>query len=62
MDEADHGDYAALQAWGWQEIGEVRREPAEAVLRALVLPVGQRTAAVPGGPAHDTHTQRPDVT
>ena len=62
VDEADHGVYAALQAWGWQEIGEVRRAPAGSVLRALVLPVGQRTAAVPGGLAHNTRTQRPDVT
>ncbi|MFI1396019.1 hypothetical protein [Streptomyces sp. NPDC020681] len=55
------GDRAALatfQSWGWQEIGEVHRPPGPAVFRALVLPIGQRTAATPDGLAHNARTQR----
>jgi hypothetical protein len=62
VNQGDQAFYTALRAWGWQEIGEVRRAPTEAVLRALVLPIGERTQAVPGGLVHDIHTQRPEVT
>jgi hypothetical protein len=30
------------------------------VLRALILALGERTAAVPDGLAHDDRTQRPE--
>ena len=62
VDPADHGVYAAFRSWGWQEIGEVRRTAEEVVLRAMVLPLGERTAEVPGGLVHNVRTQRPDVT
>ena len=65
--QEDHAAYAAFQSWNWQEIGEVRRPddgaaPGGGVLRALVLQVGARTAAIPGGLTHNNHTQRPDIT
>lgn len=50
---------AALKAWGWQEVGQVRRSsPGPPVLRALVLPLGERTAEHPDGLAHNDRTQR----
>lgn len=61
VQQADHAAYAAFQSWGWQEIGEVHRAPDAVVLRALVLQLGARTKASPGGLTHNTHTQRPDV-
>ncbi|MEI5098480.1 hypothetical protein RB200_07125 [Streptomyces sp. PmtG] len=50
---------AAFEAWGWQEVGQVHRSlPDPTVLRALVLPLGQRTAEHPDGLAHNARTQR----
>ncbi|MFF3456734.1 hypothetical protein ACFYXH_20840 [Streptomyces sp. NPDC002730] len=60
VDQADRATYAAFQSWGWQEIGEVRRPPGPAVTRALVLALGERTAATPDGLAHNARTQRPE--
>jgi GNAT superfamily N-acetyltransferase len=60
VDEADRATYAAFRSWGWQEIGEVRRAPGPTVLRALVLPLGEWTAAQPDGLAHNPRTQRPE--
>ncbi|MFC5800950.1 GNAT family N-acetyltransferase [Streptomyces formicae] len=57
---ADRAAHAAFRSWGWQEIGEVHRPPGPTVLRALVLPLGKRTAANPDGLAHDARTQRPE--
>jgi Acetyltransferase (GNAT) family len=62
VEQREHQVYAAFQYWGWQEIGEVRHEGDPTVRRALVLPIGERTTAVPGGLVHDARTQRPDVT
>jgi hypothetical protein len=62
VDPADHGVHAAFRSWGWQEIGEVRRTAEAVVLRAMVLPLGERTAEAPGGLVHNVRTQRPDVT
>ena len=60
LDEDDHATYNAFLSWGWQQIGEVHRSPGPAVLRALILVLGERTAAVPDGLAHDARTQRPE--
>jgi hypothetical protein len=57
----------AFLSWGWQDIGTIRRPPDPTalrpsdpvLLRALVLPIGPRTAARPDGLAHDNRTQRP---
>ncbi|MFE7777124.1 hypothetical protein ACFU5O_25175 [Streptomyces sp. NPDC057445] len=57
---ADRSAHAAFQSWGWQQIGEVHRPHDQAVLRAMVLPLGKRTAAVPDGLAHNARTQRPE--
>lgn len=59
VDQTDRAAYAAYRSWGWQEIGEVRRPPGPAVLRAMVLALGERTEARPDGLAHDARTQRP---
>ena len=59
LDQADDGGLVVFRAWGWQEIGEVRRPADQAVLRALVLPLGDRTHAAPDGLAHNARTQRP---
>ncbi|WP_240436665.1 hypothetical protein [Streptomyces sporangiiformans] len=60
VDQADSASLAAFLFWGWQDIGEVRRPSGPAVLRALVLPLGPRTAARPDGLGHDNRTQRHD--
>ncbi|WP_329314877.1 hypothetical protein [Streptomyces sp. NBC_01262] len=60
LDQDDHAAYSAFLSWGWQQIGEVHRSPGPAVLRALILALGERTAAVPDGLAHDDRTQRPE--
>ncbi|QMU80347.1 hypothetical protein GXW83_17295 [Streptacidiphilus sp. PB12-B1b] len=62
VEQGEHQVFAAFQSWGWQEIGEVRRAGDPLVRRAMVLPLGARSTAVPGGLAHDVRTQRPDVT
>jgi hypothetical protein len=41
IDDDAFGGFAAL---GWQQIGEIHRPSGPAVLRALVLPLGERTA------------------
>ncbi|WP_246113472.1 GNAT family N-acetyltransferase [Streptomyces montanus] len=60
VDQADSASLDAFLFWGWQDIGEVRRPSGPAVLRALVLPLGPRTAARPDGLGHDNRTQRHD--
>ncbi|MDF3149407.1 MULTISPECIES: hypothetical protein [unclassified Streptomyces] len=68
VDQADAPAWDTFQSWGWQDIGAIRRPPdpmvlrpsAPVVLRALVLPLGPRTAARPDGLAHENRTQRPD--
>ena len=59
LDQADGSALGVFRAWGWQEIGEVHRPTDQAALRALVLPLGERTRATPDGLAHNAHTQRP---
>ncbi|WJV47213.1 hypothetical protein [Streptomyces flavofungini] len=60
VEQADHRAHAAFQAWGWEDIGQVRRPSGPAVLRALVLPLGERAADRPDGLAHNARTQRPE--
>jgi GNAT superfamily N-acetyltransferase len=60
LDKDDHAAYSAFRSWGWQQVGVVHRSPGPAVLRALILVLGERTAAVPDGLAHDARTQRPE--
>ncbi|MEF3118181.1 hypothetical protein [Streptomyces chrestomyceticus] len=55
VDQADHAAHSAFQAWGWQDIGQVRRPSGPAALRALVLPLGERQSF-----AHDARTPRPE--
>ncbi|MFG3262369.1 MULTISPECIES: hypothetical protein [Streptomyces] len=42
---------AGFRSRGWHDIGVVYRPPGPTVLRALVLPRGERTAAQPGEPS-----------
>ncbi|MDX6312918.1 MAG: hypothetical protein QOF44_2382 [Streptomyces sp.] len=51
VDQANRTAFTAFRSWGWREIGEVHKPPGHAVLRALVFPVGEPTAAKPGIPA-----------
>jgi hypothetical protein len=51
--------YAAFRSWGWQDIGEFHLPPDTTVLRALTLPMGDRSAANPDGLAHNAGTERP---
>lgn len=60
VDRVDGSSLAAFRASGWQEIGEVRRSPGATVLRALVLPLEERTATESDGPAHHPRTRRPE--
>lgn len=59
VDRADRPTLAALRSWGWLDIGEIWRPISARVLRALVLPVGERTAARLEGLAHDAWTRWP---
>lgn len=55
----DHPALAALCSWGWLDVGEIWRPVSATLLRALVLPVGERTAARPAGLAHGAWTRWP---
>ncbi|MEV7340680.1 hypothetical protein [Streptomyces sp. NPDC093544] len=61
-DPSDRTARAAFENWGWQEVGRIHRPstPGPAVLRVLVLPLGERSAAHPDGLAHNDRTQRPE--
>jgi hypothetical protein len=59
LNQADPVASAAFRAWGWQDIGEFHRPQDGAVLRALTLPMGERSAANPDGLTHNTETERP---
>ncbi|WP_369193816.1 hypothetical protein [Streptomyces djakartensis] len=70
IDPADARAYDAFRSWGWQDIGAIDRPtdstalrpPPSVPMRALVLPIGQRTpgeAVRTDGLAHDNRTQRP---
>ncbi|MDG4856861.1 hypothetical protein P8605_01575 [Streptomyces sp. T-3] len=60
VDRSDRTACAALQSWGWQDVGELHQElPGPTVLRILALPLGERTAEHPDGLTHNDRTQRP---
>jgi ribosomal protein S18 acetylase RimI-like enzyme len=60
VDAANHAAVEAFRAWGWQEIGEVRRPVGPPVLSLLILALGERSADRPDGLAHNDQTQRPE--
>ncbi|GAA3903152.1 hypothetical protein GCM10023084_64540 [Streptomyces lacrimifluminis] len=56
VDRTDHPALAAVRSWGWLDVGELRRPAGPTTFRALVLPVGEQSAArleglveMPGG-------------
>jgi hypothetical protein len=59
VDRADHPALTALRSWGWLDVGEVWRPISAKLLRVLVLPVGERTAARLEDLAHDAWTRWP---
>ncbi|MFI1401122.1 hypothetical protein [Streptomyces sp. NPDC020681] len=59
VDEADHPSLAAFRFWGWRDIGDVRRPTGPTVFRALVLPLGERTAVRLDGLARHAWTRWP---
>ncbi|WP_369244785.1 hypothetical protein [Streptomyces sp. R41] len=60
VDRADHPALTALRSWGWLDVGEIWRPVSATLLRVLVLPVGERTAARLEGLAHDAWTRWPE--
>lgn len=59
VDQNDHPTLASLRSWGWLDLGEVWRPAGPTMLRALVLPLGERTTARLEGLAHDAWTRWP---
>ncbi|MCX5334301.1 hypothetical protein [Streptomyces sp. NBC_00140] len=59
VDQADHPALAALRSWGWLDVGEIWKPISATLLRALVLPVGERTTVRLGGLAHDAWIRWP---
>ncbi|WP_369250641.1 hypothetical protein [Streptomyces sp. R41] len=59
VDGADHPTLAALRSWGWLDVGEIWKPITARLLRVLVLPVGERTAARLEELAHDAWTRWP---
>lgn len=53
VDRSDHPALAALRSWGWLDVGDIWRPISATLLRALVLPVGERTGARSAGLDHD---------
>ncbi|MGW0831045.1 hypothetical protein [Streptomyces prunicolor] len=60
VDPDDHPALASLRSWGWLDAGEIWRPMSAALLRVLVLPRGERTAAGLDDLAHDARTRRPE--
>ncbi len=59
-DPDDHPTLASLRSWGWLDAGEIWRPMSAALLRVLVLPLGERTAARLDDLAHDARTRWPE--
>ncbi len=59
VDRTHRAACAGFRSRGWRDIGVVYRTPGPAVLRVLVLPLGERTAAPPGDLGHHARIQRP---
>lgn len=58
-DPDDHPTLASLRSWGWLDVGEIWRPLSATLLRALVLPRGERTAARLDDLAHEAWTRWP---
>ncbi|MFM9448407.1 hypothetical protein [Streptomyces acidiscabies] len=58
-DPDDHPTLASLRSWGWRDVGEMRRPAGPTMVRALVLPLGERTTARLEDLAHDAWTRWP---
>jgi len=59
VDRADHLALASLRSWGWLDVEEIWKAITATLLRVLVRPVGERTAATLKGLAHDAWTRWP---
>ncbi|WP_369276337.1 hypothetical protein AB5J55_29510 [Streptomyces sp. R11] len=59
VDQDDHPALAALRSWGWLDVGELWRPAGPTMFRALVLPLGERTAARLEGLAREAWTRWP---
>lgn len=59
VDQADRPTLDSLRSSGWLDIGEVRRPTSPTTFRALVLPLGERTAARLEGLAHEAWIRWP---
>lgn len=57
VDRTHRAACAGFRSRGWHDIGLLYRPPGPTVLRALVLPLAERTAAEPGGLAHPARVQ-----
>lgn len=57
VDRTHRAACAGFRSRGWHDIGLVYRPPGPKVLRALVLPLGERTAAEPGDLARHARIQ-----
>lgn len=57
LDRTHRAACAGFRSRGWRDIGLVYRPPGPTVLRALVLPLGEPTAAQPGGLAHHARSR-----
>ena len=60
VDPDDHPTLASLRSWGWLDVGEIWRPMSAALLRVLVLPRGERTAARLDDLTHDARTRWPE--
>ncbi len=59
VDPDDHPTLASLRSWGWLDVGEVWRPAGPTMFRALVFPLGERTAARLTGLAREARTRWP---
>lgn len=59
VDRSDHPALAALHSWGWLDVGDIWRPVGATLLRALVLPVGERTSVRTAGLECDALTGWP---
>ncbi|MFF4731809.1 GNAT family N-acetyltransferase [Streptomyces mirabilis] len=59
VDRTHRAACAGFRSRGWHDIGLVYRPPGPTVLRALVLPLGEWTAAEPGGLTHHARDRWP---
>ncbi|WP_256215704.1 hypothetical protein [Streptomyces sp. Ag109_O5-10] len=59
VNQNDRPNLTALRSWRWLGIGEVWRPAGPTMLRALVLPLGERTAVRLEGLARDAWTRWP---